>query len=190
MSERNIPDSELIDSVRGGDTGAFRQLFKTHYASLCTFAYAILKRKDLAEDAVSCVFEEIWHKRAVLHISGNVRGYLFAAVRNRAINIMRTDGVFKSIPCTGNEDLNNSLTDNTTANTKLRFKELEEEVERLLSEMPEQRQTVFRLNRFENLRYKDIAQAMNLSERTVQNHMVLAMKQLEPNLPRLREMMQ
>jgi RNA polymerase sigma-70 factor (ECF subfamily) len=68
------------------------------------------------------------------------------------------------------------------------LQELDNEVERLLAQMPQQRQIVFKLNRFENLRYKEIAAVLGISERTVQNHMVLAMKQLSPDLPRLREM--
>jgi RNA polymerase sigma-70 factor (ECF subfamily) len=72
------------------------------------------------------------------------------------------------------------------ADRELIYAELEQEVEEIIASLPPQRMIVFRMNRFEGLRYLEIARALGLSERTVQNHMVLAIKHLAKELPRLR----
>jgi RNA polymerase sigma-70 factor (ECF subfamily) len=148
----------------------------------------LLKRSHLAEDAVARVFEDIWEKRAGLRVPDNVRAYLYAAVRNRSVNLVRANNVFLPISACSEDEVQQELAEGDDLDARLRLQELDDEVERLLAQMPQQRQIVFKLNRFENLRYKEIAAVLGISERTVQNHMVLAMKQLSPDLPRLREM--
>ncbi|OAM90101.1 hypothetical protein AW736_10005 [Termitidicoccus mucosus] len=185
MTMNFLSDEHLLDSIRGGDAAAFRDLFYNYYERLCGFAYAVSGRRDLAEEAVSKVFDELWRRRTDLHITTGLRAWLYTAVRNQVIDRLRAGSRMETVPLS--EYYSGQLVDHDSAPCRIMLAEINSEVERLIAAMPEQRQLVFRLARFDGLRYREIAELLGISERTVQNHMVSAVRQLAPELPRLRE---
>ncbi|MEP6494882.1 MAG: sigma-70 family RNA polymerase sigma factor [bacterium] len=72
-----------------GDDVAFESLFRAHYAELCRFAYQYVRSSEAAEDLVQDVFAGLWAARETVTVTTSVRAYLYAAVRNRAINTRR-----------------------------------------------------------------------------------------------------
>lgn len=177
-------DDELWSRVARHDERALEQLLRRYHQRLCEFAYSILKQRDQVEEAVSNVFLNVWRRRETLDIKTSVRSYLFAAVANQALTLRkrqlsRRTALMEEVPA-------QSLAVVQGADRELIYAELEQEVEEIIASLPPQRMIVFRMNRFEGLRYLEIARALGLSERTVQNHMVLAIKHLAKELPRLR----
>ncbi len=80
---------DLARRIRDGDPGALEALFREHYGALCGFARRYLHDRAAAEDLVQDVFTSIWSGRSRLDVKGSLRAYLFAAVRNRALNLRK-----------------------------------------------------------------------------------------------------
>lgn len=177
-------ESDIIARVREGDAKSFRELFRLHYEALCSFAMSIVKRWDLAEDAVSTVMQEVWEKRETLRDVSTLRPYLYRAVRNRCLNLIREEANMSALidaSSVGNEGVTHPELDG-----RLRMDELRAAIERLIGDLPEQQRITFCMSRFDNMRYKEIAHVMGISEYTVQNHVMAAMRRLERSLPQLR----
>ncbi|RRJ96956.1 sigma-70 family RNA polymerase sigma factor [Opitutaceae bacterium TAV4] len=187
MDTENNTDETLMSRIREHDETALIVLQQKYYRHLCKFAFHLLRRKDYAEEAASNVFINIWCRRQSLAIKTTLRNYLFSSVNNQALKLLTrqigTDTVaIDDVPP-------HKLVDAIRTDGGLLFREFEEELEALLACMPPQRQLVFRMNRFEKMPYKQIAAVLNISPRTVQNHMVEANQQIAVTLPRLYELM-
>jgi RNA polymerase sigma-70 factor (ECF subfamily) len=178
-------DDALLAAIQLGDETALRALLLRHYAPLCRFAHGFTRQADLAEEAVSCVFETLWRRRARIRIAASAKAWLYGAVRLQALDRRRAAA---RRPLSALDEAPDDIAGPESGRCIALREEIHEEVERLVAALPPQRQLVFRLNRFDGLRYREIAEALQISEQTVQNHMVLAMRQLAPALPRLREL--
>src|SRR5438477_12354737 len=82
------PGHDLVARIRAGDEAAFEAMFRAYYDPLCRYVAAYLGSRDAAEDAVQGVFARLWEDRAHWAV-GEVRHYLYAAVRRRAISQIR-----------------------------------------------------------------------------------------------------
>src|SRR5687767_5400857 len=78
---------DVVARVRAGDTRALELLFREHYAALCEFSVRYVRQPSLAEELVQDVFADLWARRERWYVHGSVCAYLFAAVRNRALNL-------------------------------------------------------------------------------------------------------
>jgi RNA polymerase sigma-70 factor (family 1) len=177
-------DEEIIARVRQHDEGALRRLLRKYQRPLGSFSYAILRSRDLADEAVSNVFLNIWRRRERLAIKTTVRSYLFAATGNQSINLWKEKKKHAGVHLSDAHA--RRLVDPRRTESEVLYRELRAEIDTLLSRLPPQRQRVFRLNRLEGLSYWQIAADLGLSEHTVQNHMTQAMRQLAQEWPRLR----
>lgn len=184
MALRMLKDEELLVRIRDHDERALRELLRRYYVPLAEFAHSLLRQRDLADEAVMNVFLNLWRRRGKLVVNGVVRSYLFAAVGNQSVNVRKRQRRHAADAL--DDILLAKLTCGTRAEDNLLFQELQLEIDRLILSLPPQRQLVFRLNRIEGLGYEEIAKALGVSKHTVQNHMVMAARQLAPQLPRLR----
>lgn len=155
------------------DAKAIDSLFQDHYTALCRYAYSILKAQDSAEDVVQQLFLTLWEKRNELEVPENPRAYLFRSVYNRCLNEVKR-GKFKEND-SGNGMVYTVASDETASHGMI-GSELEELIERSIGNLPEKCQEVFRLSRFEELSYKEIAERLMISTKTVENHMGKALK--------------
>jgi len=177
-------DEELLVRVRRHHEAALNELVVRYYARLGEFSFSLVRQRDLAEEAVLNVFLNVWRRRETIVINGVVRSYLFAAVGNQSLNLrkrhLRHDTLgLEEVPAS-------QMIDTKRTESDLLYNELQAEVNALLMSLPPRRQLIFRMKRIEGFRYAEIAAALGLSERTVQNHMVEAVKQLAEGLARLR----
>ena len=174
-----LPDEQIAQLLAKRDEAAFEQVFKTHYRNLHAYAFTILKDEDEAEETVQQVFYKLWERSDNLNFSGSIAAYLYRAVHNESLNSIKHQKVKANYQLHVAYSMKNK---SEQEQTKWTEKELEGQFRKALNELPEQCRTVFQLSRFENLKYKEIAEKLDISIKTVENHMGKALKLLRTKL--------
>ncbi|AHF90305.1 RNA polymerase subunit sigma-24 [Opitutaceae bacterium TAV5] len=188
MDQETIPDEDLVERIRNDDETALLALMRRYYVHLCKLSQSLLRRNDLSEDAVSSVFTSFWQRRKQVVITSEVRAYLFSAVARQSLYLLsRHARGTTSVPLA--EVPEATLVDPAEADKGLLYREFLTEVETLLETMPPKRREIFKLCRLENLRYREVALRLGLSEHTVRNQMMKANEQIEVALPRFRNLL-
>lgn len=168
---------KLLDRISlKGDEIAFRELFDIFVDGLTRFSFSILKNKSLAEEAVSDVFFSVWVHRSKLSQIENFKAYLFASVRNTALNYLDKEKRNKVIQL---EDLSVPLLiDDICPETELISKELKSAINLAIDNLPERCKLIFSLAKIDQFKYKEIAQILDISVKTIDNQLAIAMKKL------------
>lgn len=155
------------------DDNAFERLFKEHFKALHAYANVMLRDDGLAEEMVQNVFLRLWEKREQLNVQTSVKAYLYKMVHNACLNHFKhnkTKAKYENYATYAME----GQTDN--AAKKLELRELEQRIAEALNDLPQQCRTIFQMSRFEELKYKEIADQLGLSVKTVENQMGKALK--------------
>ena len=171
-----LNDQELLRLLAKGNELAFAQLFDQFWDSMCLAAFKVLKDKDVAQDLAQDVLLDIWKKRERLEIE-NLQAYLHTAVRYKVLKYIDKH----KTPLTDLDFVDEYIEDNSSQVT-LEFKELNEILQGEIAQLPDQCQKVFKMSRFEQKSNFEIAKELNLSIRTVENHISIALKRLRPRL--------
>jgi RNA polymerase sigma-70 factor (ECF subfamily) len=163
------------------DATSFENLFRSQYNGLVAGACRILNDKARAEDVVQDVFLKLWQKREEISIEENLPAYLHRAVTNHAINIYKQQ--YRKLIEHAEEMADQpGYTESETDNAVL-VAELNHKIDKAISTMPDSSRGVFMLSRFEQLSYKEIADKLEISVKTVEKHMSNALKHLRRFLP-------
>lgn len=164
-----------------GDRTAFEKIFRTYYRRLQGFAYGYVKQVDKAEDIVQTVFLKIWAQRESWNPPGTVKQYLFNAVRNEALNVLRHDQIV--------ERSEEEVTHMFLELKRSAYFEKDPEVEELraaiqiaIDRLPQQCRKIFVLSRRSGLTYSEIADVLDISVNTVGTQMGRALKFLRHHL--------
>jgi RNA polymerase sigma-70 factor, ECF subfamily len=159
------------------EENAFRDLFEEYYAPLVLFAFNYVKDQDEAEEMVQEVMTNVWIKAETITITSSVKSYLYGCVRNACLNHLKHQKIV-------NQYQSHQLATAPASfdETPLELEELQEKLRTALDKIPARCREVFELNRFEGLRYKEIAAQLNLSLKTVENQMGKALKILREEL--------
>lgn len=161
-------------------------LFKAYYDDLTRYAFTIVKQQDEAEDVVQQLFIKLWEKRNDLEIWKDVKSYLFRATYNASINQWKRKQKMQNVQELS--QVENHVAAHLNSDSVL-SKELEARIEEAIQQLPEKCQEVFRLSRFSELSYKEIADKLGISTKTVENHMGKALrimrKELSDYLPQV-----
>lgn len=166
-------------SVAVYDDKAFEQLFKAHYKALHAYAATILKDLDLAEEVVQQMFLRFWEKRELLAISTSIKAYLYKCIYNDSLNYLKHESVKKKYQDFTKVSANSFA---EVASAKAELSELQLHLREALNDLPEQCRTIFQLSRFEELKYREIADQLGLSIKTVENQMGKALRILRLKL--------
>jgi RNA polymerase sigma-70 factor (family 1) len=172
-------DPDVVAAIRQGDEKAFEQTFRQYYERLCHYACAMLKDEDEAEEVVQHVFFTIWEKRTELEITLSLKSYLYRAVHNHCLNRFKHATVREAHRDYSIQFISQSYDPVTEA---IHANELEERIEKAISTLPEQCQKAFRMSRFEELKYQEIADHLGISIKTVENQIGKALKILRVEL--------
>jgi len=160
------------------DKPLFEQLFKTHFVHLCNFAYQFVKDTDSSKDITQKVFINLWENRDKIDIQKSIQSYLFTSVRNRCLNYIRDQKKYRSeVLDLETHDFEIAFEEDTMA-----MSELKEKVAAALDKLPEKCRLVFEMSRYKNMKYKEIAEELDVSVKTVEAHMSKALKSLRSNL--------
>jgi RNA polymerase sigma-70 factor (ECF subfamily) len=157
------------------DQQAFEKLFKAHFTALMAFSRRILGNEDDAREVVHQVFIKLWERREQIDLSTSLKSYLFTAVNNTSLNVIRDRKKFSSeeVPEHAGE---------WDVSAELESMELEEKIREVINNLPEKCRVIFELNRFDGLTYREIAKQLDLSVKTVENQMTKALKILREKL--------
>lgn len=176
----NVNQKKLVKDFIDGSEQAFESLFKQHHQMLLKVALFLLHEAEPAEEIVHDVFLNVWQKRENINPDASFKNYLITAVRNRCFNYLKAKKVKHSID--DDESWNEELVADTATDTKLKTGEVQAAIEQAVNKLPEQCRIIFQLSRYEGMSYKGIAQALELSPKTIENQIGRALKQLRGEL--------
>lgn len=180
----NLSEQEQFEALASGDITAFEMYFKTYYQPLCNYAYTFLQDKEESEEIVQSTFISVWEKRQTLNIKTSAKSYFYAMVRNACLNVIKHEKIKQKYV---GEEMALTNPGYEAVSHAVASIELESRIQHAIEKLPEQCRLVFKLSRFEELKYNEIAQQLEISVKTVENHMGKALKimreQLKDYLP-------
>jgi len=172
-------DEKLMQEIKAGNMFAFDVLYKKYSKRLYKFAYSILKSSEESENIVQDVFLNLWENRHKVEKDSSVKYYVFTIAYNSAISIIRKKTresqfieYLKSL-----QDLNQE-----PVNIELEYNELTDKLNDIINHLPDRQKEVYLLHRVEGLKYQEIAERLNISVNTIENHMSRALKTIRAKL--------
>jgi RNA polymerase sigma-70 factor (ECF subfamily) len=161
------------------DEHSFKSLFTDHFTGLCQFASGYIKDSEAAREIVQDAFVNLWLKRDTIDSSKPVKSYLSTSVRNRCINYLRDHKKFSSDLLALENLSNESMYEQPDA---LVESDLAGQIDRAIEELPEKCRQIFRLSRYQNLKYQQIADQLQISVKTVETQMSKALQHMRHRL--------
>ncbi|MGV3596214.1 MAG: RNA polymerase sigma-70 factor [Bacteroidota bacterium] len=159
------------------DIKAFEMLFNQYYKPLVNYSFTFLKDPGEAEDVVQQVYINVWQKRDELDIHTSLRAFLYKSVHNACLNRIKQMAVRESYAA----DSMRTATVEHTADVVV-AKELKQKIDDAIDQLPEQCGKIFKMSRYGNLKYQQIADTLGISVKTVENQMGKALKILRTEL--------
>jgi len=135
------------------------------------FSFTFTKDADNAEEAVQEVFVHLWEKRRELHLHGSLKSYLLKSVQNYCLDEIRRRNVREHFA----EEMDLQLLYVNDTEDYIFYTDLLKQLDRLLAQMPDEVSKTFRMNRFDGLKYQEIARQLNVSVRTVESRISKAL---------------
>jgi RNA polymerase sigma-70 factor, ECF subfamily len=159
-------------------TVVFEQTFKSHFKALHAYACTILKDDATAEEMVQNVFYKLWEKKEQITVQQSISAYLYKSVYYECLNYIKHTKVRSAYQA--HVVYHTSEKENASDSASLR--QLQEKIDEALKDLPEQCRTIFQMSRFEELKYREIADKLGLSVKTVENQMGKALRILREKL--------
>ena len=169
---------EVIEQLfRNDPEKAMQYLFQKYYSQMCDVVFRVLQDRFATEDVVQEVFMEVWRKRDEISFSTSIAGYLKRSCVNRSLNHLRKNKI-------AFDDENALKFQYTEAHIENRIEseDLLDIIDQSIDSLPNRCKTVFMLSRFENMSYKEIGDALEISVKTVENQIAKALKVLKSNV--------
>jgi RNA polymerase sigma-70 factor, ECF subfamily len=177
-----LQEKQWVRRVREeGDRTAFEMIFRSYYKRLHGFAYTYVKNREHAEDIVQTIFLKIWSNRDSWDPPGKVKHYLFAAIRNEALNDIR----HQQLEAESEEEvaeLFRDLKNRSYTGEDPGLAELRDAIQNEIDQLPSRCREIYLLNRRSGLTYTEIADYLDISINTVGTQMGRALKVLRKNL--------
>jgi RNA polymerase sigma-70 factor (family 1) len=174
------PDlNDVVKRLKASDPDAFKTVFDTWQKSIFNFLLFKTKDKARAEDLLQEVFLKLWNARTRLDESQSVKNYLYSIADNLVLNEIRHDKVVARHRSSADSAL---FTTNESPEFILEEKEWKDRLEGAIASLSERPRIVFLMSRLEDLSYQEIADRLSISIKTVETHMVKALKHLRENL--------
>ena len=166
----------LQKQVAAGDRNAFRQLYHQLSKKMVGFAFLMVKQRDAAMEIVDSVFIKLWMNKKNADSIGNIQVYLFAAVKNASLNYLSKKVNEKQADPF--ELMSIQISDEGNPEQMLITSELYKKINAAINELPPRCKLIFKLVREDGLKYKEVAEILNISENTVDAQMVIAVQKI------------
>ncbi len=158
------------------DESAYKELYFQFFAPLKKFAAAIVKSNELAEEIVSDIFIEIWVKRSSLEEIADLKMYLYISVRNGALRKLKQS---KKIATLSLDELSfNLISANNNPEEAFLTSELLRKIDAAVNELPPRCKIIYKLAKEDKLKYKEIAQILNINVKTIDNQLATALRRI------------
>lgn len=169
----------LIEKLKSGDPDSFSDIFSAYYKDMVFFAYTFTRELPVAEDIVQDTFVRLWEDHEKLNVTVSLKSILLKTIQNKCIDWHRHKKIVNnhSTYIIDNTPLYEYDTDNYVLRS-----ELEGRIEKAISDLPEKFRESFKMNRFEGLKYLEIAAKLNVSVRTVEVRISKALELLRKSL--------
>lgn len=173
------PDEKILfEKVKVSDEKAFEILFHRYYGHLCLYATKLINDNAAAEEIVQEFFVKLWEKRIGFTIETSVKNYFFRSVKNLCLNFIQHNKIKSNH---AKYILSENETSFSPENNFIEI-DLAEKIEKSILSLPEKRREIFRLSREDGLKYREISKKLNISIKTVETQMGLAIKTLRQKL--------
>jgi RNA polymerase sigma-70 factor, ECF subfamily len=172
-------EKELLQRTAQGDEAAYRQLFDAYYGYVAKVAWQYMREEALSFDVAQEVFAQVWRKAADIQIDHSLSAYLRRMTVSHSLNLLRTRRRFEwsdELPDQG------EAVGKATPHQDLSGRELEDTVLRLVGGLPEKCRAIWLLCREEGKSQKEVAEMLQISLKTVENQMTIALKKLKAGL--------
>jgi RNA polymerase sigma-70 factor, ECF subfamily len=170
-------DKILTDQIKRGEVKAFEKIFEAYYGSLCLFARKIVGDMDHARDIVQDVFVSVHVNHKTLDINTSLKSYLFKCVYNGCLNKIKQQKIYA-----GHHEYLLQNSPSSDFHDLMVEAELQERIRVTVDNLPEQCGKIFRMNRYEGRKNKEIAEELGISIRTVETQISKALTALRTNL--------
>lgn len=170
-------DKYLFEEIKAGNKAAFDSLFRLYYQDLCRYALFLSCSADDAEEIVQDMFFKLWQNHKNINIPVAVKSYLYASVKNAVLNIIKHEKVKAAY-----------IKEKQIQEYNLDSSEIMENAESLsnisnaIEQLPQKRREIFILCKLDGLKYKEIAEKLDISIKTVENQMGEALRFLREKL--------
>ena len=175
MAETNIKKLQILVAQQN-DQIAFKQLYETYYKELFRFATTFLNKKVLVEEVLQDVFTKIWLNRASLTEVLNLRVYLFKCVKNKCLDYLEKENIFDYFELE-EVDIKMGHLSRSPEDIMISVETLTQ-INHIVQGLPPKCKMVFQLVKEENLKYREVAEILNISLKTVENHIGIALKRI------------
>lgn len=179
MSYKNLKDSELTDLIRTGDEAAFAEIYHRHWVLMYSHALKMLNNEEDARDIIQDLFATLWTKGKDIQSNVNLTGYLFVSLKNKIIDLIhhrRTEAKYlDSLAAFAVEHTNETL-------SALTEKELMQALDVEIQQLPPKMKVIFEMRVKQHKSYKEIAESLNISDKTVKKQVSNAIKIIKPKL--------
>jgi len=166
-----ITDEQLLTRLKAGEPSALDALFRRYYADLCRLANRYVRNEAHAEDIIQELFVSVWEKRGSLPEGlTSIGGYLNRAARNRSLNFLRDQN---RIPVDDGE-VPETIPSGGQASDDLEQDDLRQRINNAIDRLPERCRLVFTMSKLDDMSNREIAEALEISPKTVENQMTRA----------------
>jgi RNA polymerase sigma-70 factor (ECF subfamily) len=169
--------TQLQQLIAGGSQKAFEDLYRLFFTRLFNFSMLYVHKKEVAEEIVNDIMMKVWNKKQELSAILNLETYLFVAARNHSLNYLSQFSPYHI--AVEPDSSQGQLIDLNDPSKELEWKEVYFRLNQAIDELPEQCRTVFKLIKEEGFRYKQVAEILNISPRTVETQLFRAIRKLD-----------
>ena len=175
-----VSDRDLFHLIQTDNQRAFKELMNRYWRPMYLMAESVLSDSPTSEDIVQDVFINIWNKRSSIDITHSIKVYLFACTRYQIYRQIQQ----KKAPHVDIDQFSQLVPDPYDPQQALEYRDLLDRLESLIDQLPPRCREVYRLKREDNLSQKEIAEALQISRKSVENQLTIALKKLRAGLSR------
>jgi RNA polymerase sigma-70 factor, ECF subfamily len=182
-------DEALLTEIQSGSKEAFEVLYRTFYPDLCDYLYRYIDTPTICEELIQDLFMNIWMNRESWNPTDSLSSYLYVSARNRALDYLKhlevEERYLKSQKISINSrifSMNDLPEDLVNREDKTELDDFSMRVEEAILNLPPRSRQIFRLSREDGLTYREIAEYLGLSVKTVETQIGRALQKLRDNL--------
>jgi RNA polymerase sigma-70 factor (ECF subfamily) len=171
-------DAQILQKLKSGEPSAYKELFDLYYMPLSIYALKYCDSFQLAEDIVQEFFVKLWDEKLYMKLDSPMSPYLFKSVKNNTLQAIKKESKFQF------EDIEDQI-NKLMEDDQFDVTSMEEEKRKLFQQveaLPEKSKEVFKAIVLQNMKYKEVAEHLNISVNTVKTHYARALKQLRSKL--------